>query len=71
MREFDPARRLNMEGIQLMTDKPRDETTGATAEAARDNEENELEAEQESAEAMDAEAPQPDAAPQAGDGEAS
>lgn len=54
-----------------MTDERREQTTGAEADITRSNEENELEAEQESAEAMDAEAPQPDEAPQAGEGGAS
>ena len=42
-----------------MTDEHRGQAAGVQAESARDNEENELEAEQESAEAMDAEVPQP------------
>ena len=42
-----------------MTDEHEGQASGTQGEAARDNEENELEAEQESAEAMDAEVPQP------------
>ena len=45
-----------------MTDELRDETAGAAGgrgDAARDDEAHELEAEQESAEAMDADVPQP------------
>ncbi|HKR01890.1 MAG TPA: hypothetical protein VJT09_14510 [Pyrinomonadaceae bacterium] len=41
------------------------------ADRARDNEENELEAEQESAEAMDAEVPQPPGADQTTEGQPS
>lgn len=43
----------------MMTDEHSGQADGGQGEAARDNEENELEAEQESAEAMDAEVPQP------------
>ena len=43
----------------------------ATGPAARDNEENELEAEQESAEAMDAEVPQPAGADETTEGQPS
>ena len=44
---------------------------GEANDAARDNEENELEAEQESAEAMDAEVPQPPGASQTTEGQPS
>ena len=44
-------------------------TAAGGADAARDNEENELEAEQESAEAMDAEVPQPPGASQTTEGQ--
>jgi hypothetical protein len=47
------------EGGRMMTDEHSGQADGGQGEAARDNEENELEAEQESAEAMDAEVPQP------------
>lgn len=40
-----------------MTDEGREQTAGG--DGSRDNEEHELEAEQESAEAMDADVPQP------------
>ena len=43
----------------------------AQGEPARDNEENELEAEQESAEAMDAEVPQPAGADETTEGQPS
>ena len=65
-REAQSGVAVNMEGLEMMTDERREQTTGAETDPARDNEENELEAEQESAEAMDAEVPQPDEAPQAG-----
>ena len=44
---------------------------GESGDASRDNEENELEAEQESAEAMDAEVPQPPGASQTTEGQPS
>lgn len=44
---------------------------GGAGDHARDNEENELEAEQESAEAMDAEVPQPPGADQTTEGQPS
>ena len=44
---------------------------GAQQDAARDNEENELQAEQESADAMDAEVPQPPGASQTTEGQPS
>jgi hypothetical protein len=44
---------------------------GATGEQARDNQENELEAEQESAAAMDADVPQPPEADQTTEGQPS
>lgn len=44
---------------------------GADEEAARDNQENELEAEQESAAAMDADVPQPPGADQTTEGQPS
>jgi hypothetical protein len=57
-----------MEGLEMMTDESREQTTSAESDTARANEENELEAEQESAEAMDAEVPQPDEAPKMDEG---
>lgn len=48
-----------------------DENAAAAQDAARDNEENELEAEQESAEAMDAEVPQPAGADETTEGQPS
>jgi hypothetical protein len=54
--------------------KSADETEregGGAADQARDNQENELEAEQESAEAMDAEVPQPPGADQTTEGQPS
>lgn len=44
---------------------------GSQQDAARDNEENELQAEQESADAMDAEVPQPPGASQTTEGQPS
>jgi hypothetical protein len=48
-----------------------EENSGAAQATARDNEENELEAEQESAEAMDAEVPQPPGAEETTEGQPS
>ena len=62
-----------MEGLKLMANERGEQTTdgaGAQDDEARNNQENELEAEQESAEAMDAEVPQPDDAPQTNEGKA-
>jgi hypothetical protein len=46
-------------------------STGSAPDAARSNQENELEAEQESAEAMDAEVPQPSGADETTEGQPS
>lgn len=56
-----------------MAEHSENQATGRAAgeAAARDNEENELEAEQESAEAMDAEVPQPDGADETTEGQPS
>lgn len=56
-----------------MTEQAENQTTGqaATEPAAGDNAENELEAEQESAEAMDAEVPQPVGADETTEGQPS
>ena len=48
-----------------------EENSGAAQDASRDNEANELEAEQESAEAMDAEVPQPPGADETTEGQPS
>jgi hypothetical protein len=58
------------EGAELMSQETKRDDEVAN-DQARDNEENELEAEQESAEAMDAEVPQPTGADQTTEGQPS
>ena len=54
-----------------LTNETQQGEDGGTEDSARNNQENELEAEQESAEAMDAEVPQPDEADETTEGQPS
>ena len=56
---------------EQMADAPTTQGAGEAGDPSRDNEEHELEAEQESAEAMDADVPQPPGASQTTEGQPS